>query len=136
MALHVYNTLARRKEEFNPIRGKKVNVFVCGPTVYDDSHIGHGKTYVQFDVVVRYLRWKGFEVFYLMNITDIEDKIINEAAKTGKNWEVIARKYEKSFLEDMEKLGNDSVDKYVRATDYIKQIIKQIKNLIKKRICI
>jgi len=132
MALHVYNTLTRKKDEFKPLQGKKVNMFVCGPTVYGDGHIGHGKTYVQFDVIVKYLRKKGFDVFYLMNITDIDDKIINKANSLSKDWDEVAREFEKKFYEDMNKLGNDAVDEYARATDFMKAIIKQIKDLLEK----
>ena len=132
MALKVFNTLSRQKEEFVPIYGKKVNMFVCGPTVYDDSHIGHGKTYTQFDIIVRYLRWKEYNVFYLMNITDLDDKVLVKANEESTGWNDIARKYEKEFLEDMKSLGNDSVDEYARATDHVDQIKKQIQELVEK----
>ena len=79
--LKLYNTLSRKKEKFKPIKDKKVNLFVCGPTVYDFSHIGHARTYIVFDMIVKYLRQKGYDVFYLQNITDIDDKIINRAKK-------------------------------------------------------
>src|SRR2546422_4361263 len=74
--LRVYNTLTRRQDKFTPIRPNRVNMFVCGPTVWDVSHIGHGKTYVAYDIIARYLRRKGFSVFFLLNITDVDDKII------------------------------------------------------------
>ncbi len=132
MSIKVFNTLTRKKELLKPLNGNNINLFVCGPTVYDFSHIGHAKTYVQFDVIVRYLRYKGFEVFYLQNITDIDDKIIKRGNEQGKNPMTIARKFEKEYLSDMKELGITSIDKYARATDYIKPIIKQIKTLFDK----
>lgn len=132
MSLKFYNTLTREKEEFVPIDKKKVNFFVCGPTVYDYSHLGHGKTYTQFDVLVRALRYFGYEVFYLQNITDIDDKIINRAKEQNISPKELAEKFEKIYLENMTSLGNTSINKYARATDYIPQIIKQVETLIKK----
>ncbi len=132
MTLKVYNTLARKKESFKPIKGKNVNLFVCGPTVYDYSHIGHAKTYVQFDIIVKYLRYLGYKVFYLQNITDLDDKIIVRAKEVKKKPLELAREYEKYYHEDMKALNIDSVTKYARATDYIKEIVKQVKVLIDK----
>lgn len=130
--MRIYNTLTRRKEDFVPISDKKINLFVCGPTVYDNSHIGHAKTYTQFDFLVRYLRFLGFDVFYLQNITDIDDKIIQRAKETNIDWRDMTKKYLQSYLNDMKSLNNTSVSKYAKATDYIKQIVEQVKTLIKK----
>ena len=77
--LRIYNTMTRKVEEFKPLRGNRVYMYVCGPTVYDYSHIGHARTYIAYDVLARYLREKGYSVFYLMNITDVDDKIIKRA---------------------------------------------------------
>lgn len=132
MALKLYNTLTRKKEEFKPIKGKKVNIFVCGPTVYSDSHIGHAKTYIQFDVIVKYLRWLNYNVFYLQNITNIDDKIIQRAKQEKKDPLKLAEEYEKEFYENMKALEVTSINKYARATDYIKQIQSQVKRLIEK----
>ena len=132
MGLEVYNTLTRKKEEFVPIKGKKVNLFVCGPTSYDYSHIGHAKTYTQFDFIVKYLRYKKFKIFYLQNITDIDDKIIKRADEKKDSWKELSTKFEKTFYEDMKNLHVTSVNKYARATDYIKEIISQVKRLVKK----
>ncbi len=107
-------------------------MFVCGPTVYDYAHIGHARTYVAFDVIVKYLRYKGYNVVYLQNITDIDDKIIARAKERGVEPSDLAKKFEKEYYEDMKKLGIDSVNKYVRATDYIPQIVKQVQKLIEK----
>ncbi|PIZ87074.1 cysteine--tRNA ligase, partial [Candidatus Nomurabacteria bacterium CG_4_10_14_0_2_um_filter_30_12] len=132
MSLKFYNTLTREKENFVPINKKKVNFFVCGPTVYDYPHLGHGKTYTQFDVLVRALRYFGYEVFYLQNITDIDDKIINRAKEQNISPKELSEKFEKIYLEDMTSLGNTSINKYARATDYVPQIIKQVETLIEK----
>ncbi len=132
MVIKVYNTLTRKKELFKPIKGKNVKLFVCGPTVYDYSHIGHAKTYTQFDVIVRYLRYKKYKIFYLQNVTDIDDKIINRAKEESKTWKEIAYFYLKAYYEDMKALGINSVNKYARATDYIARIISQVQRLVKK----
>lgn len=132
MTLEIYSTLSRKKENFVPIKEGEVNIFVCGPTVYDFSHLGHAKTYTQFDIIVKYLRFKGYKVFYLQNITDIDDKIIKKSNQENISWKEVARKYEEAYLEDMKILGIDSVSKYARATDYIPQIISQVERLIKK----
>ncbi len=132
MGLKFYNTLGKKKEEFTPTKDNKINLFVCGPTVYDYPHLGHGKTYTQFDVLVRFLRYSGYEVFYLQNITDIDDKIINRARELGISWKDLALKFEKIYIEDMALLGNTSVTKYARATDHIPQIVKQVEALTQK----
>lgn len=130
--MKIYNTLTRQKEILEPINAGKINLFVCGPTVYDYSHLGHAKTYTQFDFIVRYLRHRGLDVFYLQNITDIDDKILNRAKELDIPWKELAHKHEKYYLEDMKKLHNTSVTKYARATDYIEQIVKQVKILMEK----
>ena len=132
MSLKVYNTLTRKKEIFKPRENKKVNIFVCGPTVYDYAHIGHARTYIAFDVIVKYLREKGYDVFYLQNITDIDDKIINRAKKEGISWKEVARKFEKEYKKDIKALGINSVSKYARATKHIKEIVSQVERLLKK----
>jgi cysteinyl-tRNA synthetase len=132
MTLKVYNTLSREKEVFRPKKGKRVNFFVCGPTVYDFSHIGHARTYIVFDLIVKYLRKKGFNVFYLQNITDIDDKIIKRAKGKRVSPQKIAKNFEKEYLKDMKDLKINSVTKYARATDHIKEIINQIKRLFRK----
>src|ERR1700682_3329010 len=82
-SIKVYNTLSGKKDLIKPLKGKKINLFVCGPTVYDFSHIGHARTYIIFDCFVQYLTFLGFDVFYLQNITDIDDKIIQRAREKG-----------------------------------------------------
>jgi len=129
--LKLYNTLTRRKERFIPFNGKNVKFFVCGITTNDYAHIGHAKTYVQFDIIVKYLRYKKYNVFYLQNITDIDDKIINRAKELKKLPYELANECEKSYYEDMKALKIDSVNKYARATDHINEIVSQVQRLIK-----
>lgn len=130
--LKLFNTLTKKLEPFKPLKEKKVNLFVCGPTVYDLSHIGHAKTYIQFDIIARYLRYKKYDVFYLQNITDIDDKIIQRAAENKETPQALAERFEKEYFKDMRALGIASVTQYARATDYIKQIISQTKTLTDK----
>ncbi|MEK7540911.1 MAG: cysteine--tRNA ligase [Patescibacteria group bacterium] len=130
--LKIYNTLSGKKEKFKPIKGKKINLFVCGVTVFDFSHIGHARTYILFDSFVKYLKQIGFNVFYLQNITDLDDKIITRAREKGVEPKSLALAFEKEYLKAMKDLGVNSVTKYARATSYIKEIISQIKKLMDK----
>ena len=130
--LKLYNALTKKKETFKPLEDKKVNIFVCGPTVYSYIHIGNARTFTNYDLIVKYLRYKKFKVKYIMNITDIDDRIINKAKEEKVSWKDISNKYEKHFLDDIQKLGINSVDKYARATDYIKEIISQVQRLLDK----
>jgi len=133
MMLKVYNTLTRRLETFRPRHDKKVQMFVCGQTVYDDAHMGHAKTYVQFDIIIRWLRHQSYDVFYVQNITDIEDKIINRAKELSVDALKLAEQYTQRFLEDMEAIGvKENVNMFPKTTDYIPKMIEQIKTLIEK----
>jgi cysteinyl-tRNA synthetase len=132
MVLRIYNTLSRKKEVFKPTHGNRVNMFVCGPTTYDLSHLGHARTYVSYDIIARYLRYKGYSLFYVMNITDVDDKIINRAENIGTEPLELAREYEKYFYEDMATLGIRSVNLFARASEHIPEIIDQMKTLIDK----
>ena len=130
--MDVYSTLTRSKENFETMNKNRVNFFVCGPTVYDDAHIGHGRTYVSFDTIKRYLEYSGYAVFYIQNITDIDDKIINRSKESGIPAHDIARKFEKRYIEDMAKLNVTGVNLFARATDHLDEIIDQIQRLIDK----
>lgn len=130
--LKVFNTLSRRIEEFHPINGNRVNLFVCGPTVYDLSHIGHARTYIAYDIIARYLRFKGYSLFYLMNITDVDDKIIKRAREINQNPLELANNFAKEFYKDMDCLGIKSINLFAKASEHIKEIICQIDELIKK----
>lgn len=131
--LKIYNTLSGKKDLLKPIKGKKVNLFVCGPTVYDYSHLGHARNYIVFDTFVKYLKKSGFNVFYLQNITDLDDKIIARAREKQVSPKDLAAAFEKEYLKDMKSIGIDSVTKYARATSYIKEIISQVKRLQAKQ---
>ncbi len=130
--IKIYNTLSKSVEELSPMEEGKIKFFVCGPTVYDFPHLGHAKTYTQFDFIVKYLRWRGFEVNYLQNITDLDDKIIQRAAERGISWRQLADDYEKIYKDDMLALRNTAVNKFARATDYIENIVSQVKRMIDK----
>ncbi|WP_455646103.1 cysteine--tRNA ligase [Methanosphaera sp.] len=129
--MNVYNTMTREKEELK-VNNNKIKLFVCGPTVYDYSHIGHARTYISFDVIVRYLKHEGYSVFYLQNITDVDDKIINRAKENGENPLELAHRFEKEYIDDMALLNVNSVNFYARATEHMDEIIKQVQDLIDK----
>ncbi len=129
--IKIYNTLSRRIEVFEPLEPGIVRMYVCGPTVYDYNHIGHGKTYVVYDAFKRYLTLRGYNVLHVMNITDIDDKIINRAHSEGRDWREIADYYTRDYLESLEKL-NVQVDLHPRVTDHINEIIEFIQILIDK----
>jgi len=130
--MKLYDTLTQQKLEFRPMREGHVKMFVCGPTIYDYSHIGHARTYLVFDMLARYLRFKGYTVFYLENITDIDDRIIERANREHVPAKAVADKYKEAFLEDIRKLGIDTIDLYAPATDYIDEIIAQIQVLMSR----
>src|SRR3989338_3700284 len=134
MPLKIYSTLSRKKEVLKSIKKEQVNLFVCGPTVYDYAHLGHAKTSVQFDFIVKYLRHKGYKLFYLQNITDIDDKIIKKANEEKIDWKEIVKKYREAYFQDMKNIGVDTINKYANATDYMLEIISQVKRLIEKGI--
>jgi len=132
--LKVHNTFTRSLEEFVPNRAKRVNMFVCGPTVWDASHVGHAKTYVAYDIMARYLRRKGYSVFFILNITDIDDKIINRARKENEDPLRLAERYAHAFFKDMKDISVNSINLYANASDHIPEIISQVQGLIDKGI--
>ncbi|MBW1994003.1 MAG: cysteine--tRNA ligase [Deltaproteobacteria bacterium] len=132
MTIHIYNTLSKKKEEFVTVEPNRVRMYVCGPTVYDSSHIGHGRSAVVFDVIVRHLRFRGFKVTYVRNFTDVDDKIINRARELNTHWKELADKYIQEFYSDMDALNVQRADIEPKATEHIKQMISVIENLIRK----
>ena len=132
MVLRLYNTATRKKEDFHPLRENEVGLYVCGVTVYDLCHIGHARSAIVFDVLVRYLRARGFQVMYVRNFTDVDDKIIQKANQTGKSTDEIAQEYIAAFYEDMERIGVLNADKEPRATEHIDGMIEMITTLIEK----
>jgi cysteinyl-tRNA synthetase len=132
MSLKVYNTLTREKSEFSTIEEGKVRMYVCGPTVYDSAHVGHAMSALVFDVVRRYLMFSGYDVHYVMNFTDVDDKIIARAQKLGVEPIELAEKYIDEFKKNLKDLNILPATEHPRATNEIDAIIKMVKDLIKK----
>ncbi len=132
MPLNIYNSQTRRKEPFQPLEPGKVGLYVCGVTVYDHPHVGHARCYVAFDAIVRHLKARGFEVTYVRNFTDIDDKIIKRANELGIPTHELAQRFIDSFREDMAALGNLPADIEPRATEHIAEIIQGIQVLLDK----
>ncbi len=130
MSITVFNTLSGKKEEYKPINPDYSGFYVCGPTVYDYFHIGNARPFIVFDVIRRFLIFRGYNVRYVMNLTDIDDKIINRAKEEGVTSKEIADRYINAFFEDIQKLGIRPADVYSRATDHVPEIITIIKKLI------
>jgi len=132
MPLKIYNTLTRKKEIFKPIKDKEVRMYVCGPTVNDVPHLGHARSQTSFDVFRKYLKFLGYRVKFVSNITDIEDKIINKANELGISIKELTEKNEKAHLEDYKQIGVDKPDVQPHATQYIPQMISLVKKLEEK----
>ncbi|MGD2119405.1 MAG: cysteine--tRNA ligase [Chromatiales bacterium] len=130
--LQVYNDLTNRKEEFVPLTANKVNMYVCGMTVYDYCHLGHARVMVVFDVVYRYLKSKGYDVTYIRNITDIDDKIIARANENGEPFTELTERFIQAMHEDADALGVERPDSEPKATDHLGEIISMITRLIDK----
>ena len=132
MALKVYNTMARRKEDFEPIDPPGVGMYVCGVTAYDLSHIGHARSAIAFDVIYRYLMYAGYDVTYVRNFTDIDDKIIRRAGELGVPTSELAEKYINAFTEDMAALDLKVPAVEPRCTDYVPRMVEFIEKLVEK----
>lgn len=132
MALKIYNTMTRRREVFEPLQPGKVGMYACGVTVYDLSHIGHARAMVVFDVIQRYLRKLGYEVTFVRNYTDIDDKIINRANEEGVAWDVISERYIAEFDRDMAALGIQTPEHTPRATGHIDGMLTMVQTLIER----
>ena len=137
MTLRIFNVLGRKKQAFSPIHEGRVGMYVCGPTVYEHSHLGHAKTYVSFDVVARYLRFRGFELLYVQNITDVghlraneEDRILVRAAQLNAKPMQVVETYTRSYFEDMDALGVQRPDISPRASGHVPEQIEMIETLI------
>lgn len=130
--MQIYNSLTRKKEEFIPLTPGHVSMYVCGITAYDFCHIGHARSAVVFDVLVRYLRYIGMQVTFVRNFTDVDDKIINRANREGTDFESIARTYIDAFYTDMDRLGILRADIEPKATEHIAEMIKLCEDLIAK----
>jgi cysteinyl-tRNA synthetase len=132
MPIHIYNSLTRKKEEFVPLNPPLANIYTCGVTVYDQSHIGHARSLYIFDTIRRYLKYRGFNVKFVRNLTDIDDKIINRANELKVNWQELIKKYIDSYYEDLKSLGISEGDFEPRATENIPDMIKYIEGLMQK----
>jgi len=127
--MQLYNTLSRRKEAFQPLSPGKVGLYACGVTVYDDCHLGHARSCVVFEVLVRFLRWRGLEVTWVRNYTDIDDKILRRAQELGLSWQEVAARYIASFQEDMAALGVPPAQLEPRATEHIPEMLDLVRRL-------
>ena len=132
MSLKIYNTLTRKKEEFVPLKEGEVGMYICGPTVYNFIHIGNARPFIIFEVVRRYLKFKGYKVKYIQNLTDIEDKMINNARKLNITVSELAEKFIKEYFIDTDSLNIGRADVHPRATEHIKEIIELVKGLEEK----
>jgi cysteinyl-tRNA synthetase len=130
--LVVFNTLSQKKEAFTSLRSHKVGMFVCGPTVQDYIHLGHARTYIFYDVIARYLSHLGYKVRFVLNITDVDERITGEAKRKGTTPVALARKYSRYFIEDMAKLKADTICRFEPVSEYIDETIEQVSLLIKK----
>jgi cysteinyl-tRNA synthetase len=130
--MRIYNTLTAKKEEFIPVEPGKVKMYACGVTVYDHCHIGHARSAIVFDVMRRYLQSRGYDITYIRNFTDIDDKIINKAREEGIAWDEVAGKYTDEYYRDMDRLGVGRADVEPKATDHIPEIIAIVNGLIEK----
>jgi cysteinyl-tRNA synthetase len=132
MGIRIYNTMTRKKEELVPREDGKITMYVCGPTVYNYVHIGNARTFLNFDLVRRYLEFRGYDVTFVQNITDVDDKIINKANEEGVTPEALATDYRDAFERDMAALGVEPPDIAPRATDHIEEMLEVIKCLVDK----
>ncbi len=129
MPLILYNSLTRQKQPFEPITAGQVKLYCCGVTVYDYCHLGHARSYIVWDIVRRYLQWRGYQVHYVQNFTDIDDKILNRARQEGSSMEAVSERFIQAYFEDMERLNVLPADEYPRAThtlDGIQRLIHEL----------
>ncbi len=133
MSIKFYNTITKNLDEFSPLENRTVKIYSCGPTVYDYAHIGNFRSYIFTDILRRFLKYKGYHVIQVMNITDVDDKTIKRSNEEKVSLKEYTEKYEKAFFEDLESLGIEKVEHYPRATEHIPEMINLIKQLDKKR---
>ncbi|HIP76692.1 MAG TPA: cysteine--tRNA ligase, partial [Psychromonas hadalis] len=131
--LKIYNTLTRQKEEFKPIVAGKVGMYVCGVTIYDHCHIGHGRTFVAFDTVARYFRFSGYDLKFVRNITDVDDKIIKRAAENNESCDQLTERFTNAMHADFDALNMIRPDIEPRVTTHMDEIIDIVKTLVAKK---
>lgn len=132
MTIHIYNTLTRKKEPFIPLEEGKVKMYVCGPTVYNYIHIGNARPPIVFDTVRRYFEYRGYDIRYISNFTDVDDKLIRAARELGEDVPTIAERFIDAFFEDVSALGCKRADAHPRVTESMDIIIEFIETLIEK----
>ncbi len=132
MALRLYNTLSRRLEEFEPVTPGNVTLYTCGPTVYDQAHVGNFRTFLFEDVLRRYLRWKGWGVLQVKNLTDVDDRTIHAAVEKGVSLRELTQPFIDAFFEDSDRLGIERAEHYPRATDYVPQMVELVEKLLRR----
>ncbi|MBP8128911.1 MAG: cysteine--tRNA ligase [Candidatus Hydrogenedentes bacterium] len=132
MALRFFNTMSRAKEAFEPVEAGKAGLYTCGPTIYNFAHIGNFRAYVFEDLLRRYLEYRGYEVRHVMNLTDVEDKLIRACRETGEPLKAITDRYARAFFEDVDTLGIRRADVYPAATDHVPEMVAMIKTLREK----
>ncbi len=130
MSLFIFNTLTRKKEEFVPLKEKQIGMYVCGVTVYDYCHVGHARAAIVFDTMYRYFQYLGYEVNFVRNFTDIDDKIIKRAQEEGIDWQEVNQKYIEAFYQDMGQLNIASPTEEPKATDHIPEMLEMIQSLV------
>ena len=130
--MKLFNTLTNQKEPFVPVTPPRVGIYVCGVTVYDECHLGHARSAIVFDVLRRHLASRGYDVTYVKNFTDVDDKIINRAAADGIPWEGVVEKYMQAYARDMKRLGVGTPDLEPRATEHMPEILQMIRTLLDK----
>ena len=130
MSLLIFNTLTRKKEPFVPLKANQISMYVCGVTVYDYCHVGHARAAIVFDTFYRYFQRLGYEVRFVRNFTDIDDKIIKRANEEGLDWQAVTQKYIAAFYEDMDKLNIATPTEEPRATDHIPEMLEMIESLV------
>ena len=130
--MKIFNALTNQKESFVPITSPRVGIYVCGVTVYDECHLGHARSAIVFDVLRRYLAYRGYDVTYVKNFTDVDDKIINRAAEEGIPWDGVVEKYMQAYARDMKRLSVGTPDVEPRATEHMPEILQMIRTLQEK----
>ena len=136
MALRIFNTLTRRKEDFVPLVPGEAGMYVCGVTVYDLCHIGHARSAIVFDVIRRYLRFRGYRVTFIKNYTDVDDRIIRKANEEGVTAQVISERYIAEYQTDMASIGVQPADVEPKATEHIPQMVELIGRLIRRGVAL
>lgn len=130
--IKLYDTRRRQKVDFEPVEPGKVSMYVCGPTVYNRIHIGNARTFISFDMIRRYLTWRGFDVTFVQNVTDVDDKIIKRAGEEARTAAEVAEEYTRLFIEDMRAAGVQDPDIRPKATEEIGTMIALIERLIER----